>query len=79
MTTLKSLEKYEDNGRFDQMMNKGIAKGIAESRALGIPVEGYLNNDLPLAVPTNNSKKKPATTKTRRAAGKKLQPQPIAA
>ncbi|GHU20053.1 hypothetical protein FACS189475_08330 [Betaproteobacteria bacterium] len=72
MTTLKSLEKYEDSGRFDRMMNKGIAKGIAESRALGIDL-------LPLAVPTNNAKKKPATTKTRRAAGKKLQPQPIAA
>jgi hypothetical protein len=44
-SALKAFESYVLSGRFNRDASQAVAEAIAESRALGLPVEGCLNGD----------------------------------
>ena len=59
---LKAFESYLFSDEFKRDADAAVADAIAESRALGLPVEGYLF-DLPQpAAAAGDSKKKPSPT-----------------
>lgn len=45
MATLNNFKRLAANGHLNKLMAEGVADAIAKSRALGLPVEGYLNGD----------------------------------
>jgi hypothetical protein len=45
MATLNNFKRLAASGHLNKLMSEGVADAIARSRALGLPVEGYLNSD----------------------------------
>jgi len=48
----KAFEKYVLSGRFNKVASKAVADAIAETRALGLPMEGLYREMPPSAKPT---------------------------